>query len=253
MSGATEATGKKKKKVRVDSLVADLGLAESRTRAQALVMAGRVFVGGERVDKPGTPVDPDSDVTVTEGLKYVGRGGVKLEGSLDAFGVDVSGLVAADVGSSTGGFTDCMLQRGALRVYAIDVGRGLIDVRLRNDNRVVLMEGRNVRSMTRDDLPEAVDLAVVDLSFISLEKVLGAVRSFCRPGAVILALVKPQFEVGKGEVGKGGVVRDPKKHAAVIERIKGFAESMGMEVLGVCDSPITGAKGNREFWMHLVA
>jgi len=244
---------KKNKKVRIDTLVAERGLAESRTRAQALIMAGRVFVGGVRVDKPGTPIDPDAEVTVTESLPFVGRGGVKLEGALDEFGVDVSGRVAADVGSSTGGFTDCMLQRGAVRVYAIDVGRGLIDVKLRTDERVVVMEGRNVRSMTSVDLPEPVDLAVIDLSFISLEKVLASVRTLCRPGATVLALVKPQFEVGKGEVGKGGVVRDPAKHAAVMERVKAFAVSLGMEVRGECDSPITGAKGNREFWLYLVA
>jgi len=241
----------KKKKVRIDALLVERGLAPSRTRAQALLMAGKVFVGGRRVDKPGTPVDPDGPIEVTEDLPYVSRGGVKLEGALAAFGVEVRGLTAVDVGSSTGGFTDCLLKRGARRVYAIDVGRGLLDAGLRADARVTVMEGLNVRHMTPEDLPEKADLAVVDVSFISLEKVLPAVAGFVRPGSMVLALVKPQFEVGRREVGKGGIVRDPAKHAAVLERIKGFCSGLGLEAVGSVESPIKGAKGNREFWLCL--
>lgn len=242
---------KNKKKVRIDILLVERGFADSRTRAQALLMAGKVFVDGRRVDKAGTVVPPYCSISVTEDLPYVGRGGIKLEGALDAFNIGVGGAVVADVGSSTGGFTDCLLKRSAGHVYAIDVGKGLIDMKLREDDRVTVMEGRNVRHMTPDDLPERVDIAVIDVSFISLEKVLPAVKGFLKPGAFILALVKPQFEVGRKEVGKGGIVRDPEKHREVVERIRAFADDLGLATLGVTESPVRGAKGNREFWLYL--
>jgi 23S rRNA (cytidine1920-2'-O)/16S rRNA (cytidine1409-2'-O)-methyltransferase len=240
-----------KKKVRIDVLLADRGLAESRTRAQALLMAGKVFVDGRRVDKAGAQVDPDSEITVKEGLPYVGRGGLKLAGALDGFSMDVEGLAAVDVGSSTGGFTDCLLKRGARHVYAIDVGKGLIDQRLRDDDRVTLFEGRNVRFMSPGDLPEQVDLAVIDVSFISLEKVLPAVVGFLRPGAEVLALVKPQFEVGPADVGKGGIVRDPEKQAVAVAGARDAAATLGLAAMGEMESPVKGAKGNREFWLRL--
>lgn len=242
---------KKPKKVRIDALLVERGLAPTRTKAQALLMAGQVLVEGELVDKPGHRVDPESAVEVKESLPYVGRGGLKLAGFLDGSGLVVEGFVAMDVGSSTGGFTDCLLQRGAARVYAVDVGRNLIDASLRDDPRVTLLEGRNVRYLERSEVPEPVDLVVIDVSFISLEKVLPVVKGFLAGGGRVAALVKPQFEVGKGEVGKGGIVRDPAKHRLVIERIREYAEELGFTPVEVMESPIKGAKGNKEFWIHL--
>ncbi len=215
-------------------------------------MAGKVLIGQELIDKPGREVDPDSDITVKEPLPFVGRGGVKLAGFLDETGVDVTGLVAMDVGASTGGFTDCLLKRGAARVYAVDVGKGLIDVSLRNDPRVVVLEERNIRYMETAEVGEPVDLVVIDVSFISLEKVLPKVREFVKDGGVVMALIKPQFEVGKGQVGKGGIVRDAALHRAVVERIAGFSAEHGYTVRSTGTSPILGAKGNAEFWICLV-
>lgn len=245
-----DAAGKDKK-VRLDALLVGRGLVKSRERAQALIMAGKVRVNGEVVSKAGKGVSADVDIDVKEGLAYVGRGGVKLAGCLDAFNIGVSGLTALDVGSSTGGFTDCLLKRGALRVYAIDVGRGLIDVNLRNDPRVVLLEGRNIRRLDPAEIQDKADMAVIDVSFISLRLVLPKVREFLKEGGAILALVKPQFEVGKGEVGKGGVVKDPAKHRSAVEGIAAFSVSIGLKVMGTAESPITGAKGNKEFWIRL--
>lgn len=243
----------KKERERIDILLAERGLAETRQKAQALIMAGKVIVNGQVVDKPGHKIDKESEITLKEELPFVGRGGIKLAGALDSFTVDVTGAVAADIGASTGGFTDCLLQRGARLVYAIDVGKGLLDVKLRNDPRVVVLEERNVRYLDPAEIPEKIDLAVIDVSFISLEKVLPKVKELLKEGAKVMALVKPQFEVGKGQVGKGGIVRDPAKHRAVLERIREFSEGIGFKVIGTADSPITGAKGNREFWMHLEA
>ena len=241
----------KAKKTRIDSLLTTRGLVESRARAQALIMAGRVLVEGAVVDKAGRLVNSESRITLKEGLKYVSRGGIKLAGFLDEFAVEVGGLVVLDVGASTGGFTDCLLKRGAARVIAVDVGKGILDYTLRNDPRVRVLEGRNIRYMEPSDLGEVVDLAVIDVSFISLEKVLAKVKALVKTDGRILALVKPQFEVGKGEVGKGGIVRDPAKHRAVVERIKGFAATLGLSPVAEGESPITGAKGNKEFWVYL--
>ncbi len=229
----------------------DRGLAPTRQKAQALIMAGKVMSGSEVLDKPGREVDPEADITVKEPLPFVGRGGVKLAGFLDETGIDAAGLVAMDVGASTGGFTDCLLKRGALKVYAVDVGKGLIDVSLRNDPRVVVLEEKNIRYMEPSEIGEEVDLVVIDVSFISLEKVLPKVREFVKDGGLVLALIKPQFEVGKGQVGKGGIVRDPQQHRAVVERIVAFSEELGYTVRSTGTSPILGAKGNREFWICL--
>jgi 23S rRNA (cytidine1920-2'-O)/16S rRNA (cytidine1409-2'-O)-methyltransferase len=241
----------KKKKVRIDNLMVERGLAPSRSRAQALLMAGKVLLGTTRIDKPGTQVDPECELTLKEELPYVGRGGLKLAGFLDEAGVDPRGLVTLDVGSSTGGFTDCLLQRGAEKVYAVDVGKALMEQRLRDDPRVHLIEGRNVRYLEAAEIGEKVDLVVIDVSFISLEKVLPVIKGFVKGGGHIAALVKPQFEVGRGEVGKGGIVRDPDKHRAVMERIKEFSIGEGLTPLKEAESAIKGAKGNKEFWIYL--
>ncbi|MFQ5329493.1 MAG: TlyA family RNA methyltransferase [Thermodesulfobacteriota bacterium] len=238
-------------KGRIDKLLVDRGLIGTRERGKALIMAGKVMVNGARVDKPGAAVPIDAEIIVKEPPPYVGRGGIKLAGALDHFGIDVEGRVILDIGSSTGGFTDCLLQRGASKVYAIDVGKGLIDWKLRNDPRVVLLEGKNIRYLEAGEVGEDADMAVIDVSFISLEKVIPRVSQLLKGSWEIVALIKPQFEVGKGQVGKGGIVRDPAKHTMVVERIQAFAEASGMAVEGVCDSPIKGGKGNREFWIYL--
>jgi 23S rRNA (cytidine1920-2'-O)/16S rRNA (cytidine1409-2'-O)-methyltransferase len=243
----------KKRRQRLDVLLVERGLCPTMHKAQALIMAGRVLVDGTVVIKAGKEADAESVITVKEGSRYVGRGGLKLEGALDAFGIGVEGAAVMDVGASTGGFTDCLLKRGARRVYAVDVGRGLLDASLRVDPRVRLLEGRNIRHLDPGDVGEALDMAVIDVSFISLEKVLPRVRGFLKEGGVALALVKPQFEVGRGRVGKGGVVRDPGMHAEVIERIKDFARRAGYRAISQAESPILGAKGNREFWLYLVS
>ncbi|MBI5559768.1 MAG: TlyA family RNA methyltransferase [Deltaproteobacteria bacterium] len=238
-------------KIRIDRLLFEKGLAQSRHKAQALIMAAAVSVDGVLVTKAGTPVSPESAISIKEQFPYVGRGGLKLEGALDNFGIDVRGLTFMDVGASTGGFTDCLLKRGARRVHAVDVGRGLMDSKLRGDERVHLIEERTIRYLREEEVGEKVDCAVIDVSFISLTKVIPRVKEFLKPGATILALVKPQFEVGKGSVGKGGVVRDPEKHKSVIERLKSFSLGQGLKPIGVCESPVRGAKGNREFWLYL--
>jgi 23S rRNA (cytidine1920-2'-O)/16S rRNA (cytidine1409-2'-O)-methyltransferase len=239
--------------MRLDKLLVELGLVESRTKAQALIMAGAVLVGGTVCDKAGKEFARDVSVRLKERLPFVGRGGVKLAGFLDETGFDVTGLVAMDVGSSTGGFTDCLLQRGVLRVHAVDVGKGLLDYKLRVDKRVHLLEGHNIRYLKFDEVGEYVDVVVVDLSFISLEKVLVKIKEFMAPQARLLTLVKPQFEVGKGEVGKGGVVRDPAKRIAVVDRVAAFAVKFGFECRARGTSVIKGAKGgNTEYWLSLV-
>ncbi len=240
-----------RKKRRIDRILVEKGMVESRERAKALLMAGMVMVDGVPVDKAGKEVRVDSTILLKERLRYVGRGGLKLEGALESFKIEVSDLVALDVGSSTGGFTDCLLKGGAGKVYAVDVGVGLLDTRLRGDPRVVPIEGENIRHIESTRVDEAVDLAVVDVSFISLEKVIPKVSTLVKRGGRILALIKPQFEVGRGEVGKGGIVRSPEEHGRVVEKIRRFAEVLGMLVLGTCESPIKGAKGNVEFWIYL--
>jgi 23S rRNA (cytidine1920-2'-O)/16S rRNA (cytidine1409-2'-O)-methyltransferase len=225
------------------------GLAESRTRAQALILAGQVFAGEQRLDKPGHEVPDDLALVLRgAGSPYVSRGGLKLVHGLDHFHLDPTGAVALDIGASTGGFTDVLLQRGAARVYAVDVGHGQLDWRLRNDPKVVVLERTNARHLTRDLIPEPIEMLVCDASFIALRTVLPAALELAAPGAWLLALIKPQFEVGKGRVGKGGVVRDPALHEEVCGEIaRWLAEERGWQVAGLTPSPITGPKGNREF------
>ncbi|HEU0253274.1 MAG TPA: TlyA family RNA methyltransferase [Pyrinomonadaceae bacterium] len=237
------------KRERIDKLLVDRGLAESRTRAQAMVMAGVVLVNEQRVEKPSQQFDTSSSIRVKGGddptSRYVGRGGLKLEAALREFQIDVSGWVCLDVGASTGGFTDCLLQHGAKRVVAIDVGHNQIDWRLRNDPRVAVREGVNARYLRPEDFAEKFDLAVMDVSFISATKVLPAIVPLVR-GAIV-TLIKPQFEVGKGEVGGGGIVRDAAKRARAVEEVNKAAGDLGLRVMGVMQSPIEGAEGNVEF------
>ncbi|HLT58064.1 MAG: TlyA family RNA methyltransferase [Limnochordales bacterium] len=235
-------------KTRLDVLLVEKGFFASRQQAQRAIMAGLVHVDGQRVDKPGTMVADTAAVEVRgKPFPYVSRGGLKLERALDVFGVDVQGLVAVDIGASTGGFTDCLLQRGARRVYAIDVGAGQLDWRLRQDPRVVVMERVNARHLRPADLPEAVDLAVIDVSFISLTKIFPAVRGLLKPEGRMIALVKPQFEAGRAHVGRRGVVRDPAVHRAVLRQVSAALGPNGFRPLDVTPSPIRGPEGNIEY------
>jgi 23S rRNA (cytidine1920-2'-O)/16S rRNA (cytidine1409-2'-O)-methyltransferase len=248
------ATSRNPSRQRLDQLLVERGLAETRSRAQALLLAGRVRVGSgdaARADrKPGDLVDVSTPVAVVGAEPYVSRGGHKLAAALDAFGIVPAGWSCLDTGASTGGFTDVLLQRGARRVYAVDVGRGQLAERLRLDSRVVSMERTNARTLQPGSLPEAVDLATVDVSFISLALVLGPVASCLRPGGSIIALVKPQFEAGRDRV-KGGVVRDPEVHREVLSAVARRSVELGLGVRGVIASPIQGPEGNREFLAHI--
>jgi len=229
------------------------GLAESREKAQAIIIAGQVLVNGQKQDKAGALVPEDADIRILgETLRYVSRGGLKLEAALREFHVSVEGKTALDVGASTGGFTDCLLQRGAAKVYAIDVGYGQMAWKLRQDPRVVVVERTNIREVEPSVIPERADIAVIDVSFISLEKVIPPVLNLLKADAEIVALIKPQFEVGREQVGKGGIVRDEAARKAAIERIVEFTRESGFEVKGVIPSPITGQDGNVEFLMHAV-
>lgn len=236
-------------KRRIDSLLVDRELAESRTKAQALVMAGEVVVEGKVVIKAGTLVPEAAVITVAEPLPFVSRGGIKLDYALSYFQLDVTSRVAADIGASTGGFTDCLLQRGASRVYAIDVGYGQLDYRLRRDRRVVVMERVNARYPL--SLPEKVDLATIDVSFISAEKIIPSVAKVVKDGGYLVVLLKPQFEARRREVGRGGVVREPVVHARVLGRFIGWLGDHDFRLKGLAASPITGAAGNREFFLLL--
>ena len=239
-------------KQRLDMLMAKRGLAPTREMAQALIMAGQVVVGDHTVDKAGRQVAADAAIRIKgDPLPYVSRGGLKLKKALDVFGVDAAGLVAIDVGASTGGFTDCLLQAGALKVFAVDVGYGQLAWKLQQDPRVVRMEKTNIRHLLPEQLDALPELAVIDASFIPLAKVLPATVNLVKPGGRIIALIKPQFEAGKSEVGQGGIVRDPAVHEAVIDAVRQTAEKMGLTVSGLCESPITGADGNREFLILL--
>ena len=229
----------------------DLGLAESRTRAQANIMAGRVRVDGQVASKAGVKYPVDADITCDAPPPYVGRGGHKLAGALDAFGIDPKGLTALDAGASTGGFTDCLLQRGAAHVFAADVGYGQLDQKLAQDARVTVMDRTNVRHLTPTDLPAPVDLVVGDLSFISLKLVLPALSGVLSPGGAMVLLVKPQFEVGRENVGKGGIVRDEAQRQKAVDDVAAAAIGAGLVYHGQVTSPITGAKGNVEFLIHL--
>ena len=236
---------------RIDKLLVERGLAESRTKAQAMVMAGVVLVNDQRVEKPSHLFDTNSTIRLKGGddpaTRYVGRGGLKLEAALREFQIDVNGFTCLDVGASTGGFTDCLLQHGAKRVVALDVGHNQIDWRLRNDPRVDVREGVNARYLKTDDFHERFDLAVIDVSFISVTKVLPAIVPLLNDGASIVTLIKPQFEVGKGEVGSGGIVRDAEKRARAVEEVNHAATTLGLSVVNVIESPIQGAEGNVEF------
>ena len=240
-------------RVRLDVWLVEHGLAPSRERAQALIMAGRVSVEGQPAGKPGAAVAYDARVEVAPGPEHVGRGAIKLAGALDAFGVDPSGRVAVDVGASTGGFTETLLARGAARVYAVDVGRAQLHEKLASDPRVVVLDRVNARSLSAAQVPEPCGIATADVSFISVAKVLPALRGVLAPGADAVVLVKPQFEVGRGQVGRGGIVKDPELHAGAVRDVAEAAMQSGYAVRGACASPIAGTEGNREFFLHLRA
>jgi 23S rRNA (cytidine1920-2'-O)/16S rRNA (cytidine1409-2'-O)-methyltransferase len=215
-------------------------------------MAGKAFVEGKRIDKPGTMINADARLQLQgEESLYVSRGGEKIEGALKAFGIDPKGMIVMDIGASTGGFTDCMLQKGAQKVYAVDVGYGQLAWKLQKDLRVVNLERRNVRYLKREEVQEETDLILIDTSFISIEKFLPHLLGFLKKGGFLLCLIKPQFEVGKGEVGKGGVVRNKALHEKVIDRISMFSQRLGLKVLGITESPLLGPKGNKEFFIYL--
>jgi 23S rRNA (cytidine1920-2'-O)/16S rRNA (cytidine1409-2'-O)-methyltransferase len=242
------------RRLRLDHLLVDRGLAASRERARALILAGHVRVDGRPADKAGTAVPAEAHIElITPDHPYVGRGGIKLAHALDTFGIAVEGRRALDIGASTGGFTDVLLRRGAASVIALDVGHNQLDWRLRNDPRVLVREGVNARSLTRTDLPHLVDIVTIDVAFISLRHLFPVLPSLLAPDAHVVALVKPQFEAGRREVGKGGLVTDPQVHEAVVARVTADAERSGLVRVGLTPSPITGASGNREFLLHLRA
>jgi 23S rRNA (cytidine1920-2'-O)/16S rRNA (cytidine1409-2'-O)-methyltransferase len=236
---------------RIDLLLLERGLADSRQKAQAMILAGEVLADEQKVDKPGHRVRPDAEIRLLgQAPKFVSRGGRKLEAALDSFGIEVSGRVCADIGASTGGFTDCLLQRGARKVYAVDVGAGQLHWNIRQDERVVVKERINARYLTREILPEPPEFACCDVSFISVTLILPALTPLLRPGADLVVLVKPQFEVGKGQVGKGGIVREPELHREVVEKVRAALELAGFARSAETESPILGAEGNREFLLH---
>ena len=240
------------KKERLDVILVQRGLAETRSKAQAIIMSGEVFVSNQRQDKAGAMVDPEAPIEVRgQTCPYVSRGGLKLEKALAAFGVDPTGCVCTDSGASTGGFTDCLLQKGAKKVFAIDVGYGQLAWKLREDPRVVCMERTNIRYVRPEDIGEPIDLSVVDVSFISLRIVLPAIRALLAPAGQVLCLIKPQFEAGREKVGKKGVVRDPAVHLEVLEQFTELAGSLGFTIRGMTYSPVKGPEGNIEFLAHL--
>jgi len=240
-------------KMRLDRLLAARGLAESREKAQAIIFAGQVLVNGQKIDKAGALVPDDVEIRILgETLRYVSRGGLKLEKALHEFQVSVEGRVALDIGASTGGFTDCLLQHGCGKVYAVDVGYGQLAWKLRQDPRVVVIERTNIRALEPQLVPEPADIAVVDVSFISLEKVIPAVLKLLKRNSEIIALIKPQFEAGKESVGKGGIVRDQAARIAAVEKVSECFRGLGLEIRGVIPSPITGQDGNVEFLIHAI-
>jgi 23S rRNA (cytidine1920-2'-O)/16S rRNA (cytidine1409-2'-O)-methyltransferase len=238
-------------KVRLDKLLIEKGLVESREKAKALILEGNVLVNGAMVDKAGTLVKSDAVLTLKNKIPYVSRGGLKLEHAITEFKINVKNQIAMDIGASTGGFTDCMLQRGAAKVYAVDVGYGQFSWKLRNDSRVCLLEKTNIRYLDKQMIPDRIDIATIDVSFISLSKVIPKVSEFLAPHGEIVALIKPQFEAGKKDVGKGGVVKDEKIRLSVIDRIKKKSEEIGFNVIGTTTSPIKGPKGNVEYLIYL--
>jgi len=239
------------KKIRIDNLLVARGFFESRESAQRAIMAGEVRVGDRTIDKSSDLVEADAEIAVAPRPRYAGRGALKLEGALDSFQVDVGGKVALDIGASTGGFTDCLLQRGAAKVYAVDVGHGQLAWKIRNEPRVVVMEKLNARFLSSEHIPELVDLCVIDVSFISLTLILPRAFELITPDGVILALIKPQFELQRGDVGRGGIVRDPALQEKAQQKIVKFAEAVNYCVVGLVPSTITGADGNQEFFICL--
>jgi len=240
-----------RRRLRLDKLLVERGLADSREKAQAMILAGEVLAAGQKVTKAGQSVPSDVDIRLlARGRRFVSRGGDKLEAALEAFAVDVRGQVCLDVGSSTGGFTDCLLRRGARKVYAVDVGTAQLDWKLRQDPRVVVHEKVNARHLTEETVPEKVDFVCCDVSFISVTLILPAVIPLMKPTAPIVVLAKPQFEVGKGEVGKGGIVRDPALHEQAVDKVRRALEELGFRNLQVMESPILGAEGNKEFLIY---
>lgn len=236
------------KKVRIDRLLVEKGLVSSREKAQALIMAGCVFIGDTEISKPGHAVADDVEIRIKgEDHPYVSRGGVKLAHALENFKIDVRDLVCLDVGASTGGFTDCLLQSGAKKVYAVDVGYGQLAMKLQNDPRVVIIDRQNIRFIQSDQLPDQIDIIVIDVSFISLELIFPSVISFLKDGGLVVALIKPQFEVGRELVGKGGIVKDNSAHKLAVEKVLKSAEANGLVHIDTIDSPIEGTKGNKEF------
>jgi 23S rRNA (cytidine1920-2'-O)/16S rRNA (cytidine1409-2'-O)-methyltransferase len=238
------------KKIRLDRLLIDRELAHTRSQAQGLILSGKVWVDGRRVDKAGLLIPAPARLEIrTNRARYVGRGGLKLESALDHFGIRPDGWVAVDIGASTGGFTDCLLQRGAVRVYAVDVGRGQLHERLRADPRVTVMERTHIRTLDPSRISEKADLITVDVSFISLRGVLPKAMELMKPAGKIVALIKPQFEVGRGEVGKGGIVREPEKRLRVVREIREFAETLGLIAEGEFECPVAGQDGNLEYFV----
>ncbi len=241
-----------KNKKRLDVLLTDLGYADTRSKAQAIIMSGLVYVDGQKADKPGISYEETASIEVRGAVcPYVSRGGLKLEKALRDFGVKPEGFVCSDSGASTGGFTDCLLQQGAKKVFAIDVGYGQLDWKIRSDPRVVVMERTNIRYVTPEQLGEPLDLSVVDVSFISLKIVLPAIKALLKPSGQVLCLIKPQFEAGKEKVGKKGVVRDPQTHQQVLDQFVALAHELGFRILGLTFSPVKGPEGNIEFLGHL--
>lgn len=239
--------------MRLDRLMFERGFVQSRSRAQALIMAGKVFVDGKRIEKAGQDIAETSLIEIKgSDHPYVSRGGIKLEAALRDFGIQCKGKTALDIGASTGGFTDCLLQHGARRVYALDVGFGQLDWKLRQDDRIICMERTNIRYLDPEKIPESIDIITIDCSFISLKLVLKGILPILSEGTRIISLVKPQFEVEKGEVGKGGVIRDPKKHERVLREICHFTQGIGFKILGLVQSPIKGPKGNKEFLFYSI-
>lgn len=245
----SEMTGPARpKKLRLDQFLVENGLFPSREQAQRAVMAGEVWIGTAVASKPSQLVGPDTEIAVKGAPKFVGRGGLKLEGALAHFQVDCTGKTALDIGASTGGFTDCLLQRGAVRVYAVDVGHGQLDWKIRNDPRVIVLEKLNARFLSLEHVPEPIDICVIDVSFISLTLVLPSAFELTRPGGIILALIKPQFELERADVGGGGIVREPELHNKAQDKIVAFVNQQGHTVVGVVPAGITGADGNQEFF-----
>jgi 23S rRNA (cytidine1920-2'-O)/16S rRNA (cytidine1409-2'-O)-methyltransferase len=248
-SQTSSSTGVPERRQRLDLLVLERGLAESREKARALILAGQVLVNGQKADKAGANVDGAAKIELLAQPRYVGRGGLKLEAALDHFGISVAGKICLDVGSSTGGFTDCLLQRGAARVYAIDVGTGQLDWKLRNDPRVVVREQVNARYLTCEQVPQPIALAVCDVSFISITMILPALTGLLAEDAEMVILVKPQFELDRDQVGKGGIIRDPALHHQACQRVEKAVQQLGFHTQ-IIPSPILGAEGNREFLLH---